>query len=326
MLVRQAVESDHQRILSFVLRDPLGWVDEQTYRQYLASGSYGPDRIWLAEDNGRVAACAVWYGSRTGGHPLILDCFWVDPDVGDRVALGAAVLEAGHGALRSNARNYPEYHLFLKPGWRQDPDTCVELEWRRRAAGSAGLTQDLERLRYEWTSDSGVKPAGRLLFSPEPEDDVFLDAFRRVAVGSLDQETREDIAHLGLESHARSKLAFYHGMRGDRAWWRIARTADGELVGFTIPSANEDFPVIGYLGVVPEQRGHGYAVELLAEATRILAAHGARKIRADTDTTNLPMATAFERAGYRNFAIRLIVRTAQPPAFPATPGDLPQTS
>ena len=102
MLVRQAVESDHQRILSFVLRDPLGWVDEQTYRQYLASGSYGPDRIWLAEDNGRVAACAVWYGSRAGDHPLILDCFWVDPDVGDRVALGAAVLQAGHSALESN--------------------------------------------------------------------------------------------------------------------------------------------------------------------------------------------------------------------------------
>ena len=326
MMVRQAVESDHERILSFVLRDPIGWVDEQTYRQYLASGSYGPDRIWLAEDNGRVVACAVWYGARPSDHSLILDCFWVDPDVGDRVALGAAVLQAGHTALQSNPPNIPEYHLFLKTGWRQDLDTCVELEWRRRAAGSAGLTQELERLRYEWTSDTGVKPPGRLLFSAEPEDDVFLDVFRRVAVGSLDQETREGVAHFGAEGQARSTLAFYHGMRGDRAWWRIARTRDGELVGVTIPSANEDFPVIGYLGVVPEQRGHGYAVELLTEATRILAAHGARKIRSDTDTTNVPMATAFERAGYRNFAVRLIVRTAQPRAFPATPADLPQTS
>ena len=257
----------------------------------------------------------------------MLDCFWVDPEVGDRVALGAAVLQAGHSALEANPPNIPEYHLFLKPGWRQDPDTCVELEWRRRAAGSAGLTQELERLRYEWTSDTGVKPpAGRLLFSPEPEDDVFLDAFRRVAVGSLDQETREDIANLGSEGQARSTLACNHGMRGDRGWWRIARTRDGELVGVTIPSANEDFPVIGYLGVVPEQRGRGYAVDLLTEATRILAAHGARTIRSDTDAANLPMASAFERAGYRNFAVRLIVRTAQPRAFPATSADLPQTS
>ena len=95
-------------------------------------------------------------------------------------------------------------------------------------------------------------------------------------------------------------------MRGDRAWWRIAHTPGGQLVGFTIPSANEDYPVIGYLGVVPEMRGHGYAVDLLAEATRILAAHGAERIRADTDATNVPMAAAFERARYRNFSVRLV--------------------
>ena len=70
--------------------------------------------------------------------------------------------------------------------------------------------------------------------------------------------------------------------------------------------SNEDNPVIGYLGVVPELRGHGYAVDLLAEATRILASHGAERIRADTDTTNLPMAVTFERARYRLFGVRLV--------------------
>ena len=86
----------------------------------------------------------------------------------------------------------------------------------------------------------------------------------------------------------------------------MAYTPDGKLVGFTIPSANEDTPVIGYLGVVPEMRGHGYARDLLAEATRILADQGASRVRADTDVTNLPMAATFDRTGYRNFAVRLI--------------------
>ncbi|RPI52033.1 MAG: GNAT family N-acetyltransferase, partial [Acidobacteria bacterium] len=110
-------------------------------------------------------------------------------------------------------------------------------------------------------------------------------------------------------------LACYRGMRGDRAWWRTAHTSDGALVGFTIPSANEDFPVIGYLGVVPEMRGHGYAVDLLAEATRILAANGADCIRADTDALNLPMAATFERAHYRNFGVRLVMSTAANPTI-----------
>jgi RimJ/RimL family protein N-acetyltransferase len=34
---------------------------------------------------------------------------------------------------------------------------------------------------------------------------------------------------------------------------------------------------------------------------------GAERIVADTDTTNVPMARAFERAGYRTFAIRLVL-------------------
>jgi len=38
----------------------------------------------------------------------------------------------------------------------------------------------------------------------------------------------------------------------------------------------------------------------------LLAEDGATCIRADTDTTNGPMAAAFERAGYRVFAIRLV--------------------
>jgi RimJ/RimL family protein N-acetyltransferase len=167
-----------------------------------------------------------------------------------------------------------------------------------------------ERLRYEWTPEAGVEPpTGRLVFSAESSDDVFLDAFRRVAVGSLDSDTREGVARLGVDGQARETLQTHRSMRGRREWWRMAYTPDGHVAGFTIPSANEDFPVIGYLGVVPEMRGHGYGHDLLAEATRIHQQEGARIIRADTDVTNAPMAAAFERTRYRNFSVRLIFRS-----------------
>jgi RimJ/RimL family protein N-acetyltransferase len=101
-------------------------------------------------------------------------------------------------------------------------------------------------------------------------------------------------------------------MPGDRSWWRLAYDGAGELVGFAIPSANGGGPVVGYLGVRPQQRGHGYSDDLLAEITHQLAAVIERgeartdQVRADTDLTNKPMAAAFERAGYRNFAVRLV--------------------
>lgn len=312
MFIRHAVESDHERILSFIRRDPINWIDAQRYRRDIVSGSYRANRIWLAEDNrGHMLACALWWSFRDSEHPLGLDCVYVADTVGDRVALGTALLQAGHAAFRSSGnRDLPELHIFLKAGWRGDPAVRAEVEWRRTVAQSAGLTEETERLRYEWTPDAGLKQSsGRLLFSREPDDNIFLDAFRRVAVGSLDQETRRGMTTLGFEPHARAMLARLRSMPGDRDWWRLARLADGTLAGFIIPSANEDNPVIAYLGVFPELRGHGYAVDLLAEASRILAAHGAERIRADTDTTNLPMAAAFERAGYRGFGVRLVFST-----------------
>jgi ribosomal protein S18 acetylase RimI-like enzyme len=57
---------------------------------------------------------------------------------------------------------------------------------------------------------------------------------------------------------------------------------------------------------VPAQRGHGYADDLLAEITWMLAETGATTVRADTDSTNTPMVASFERLGYRRFALRLV--------------------
>ena len=84
---------------------------------------------------------------------------------------------------------------------------------------------------------------------------------------------------------------------------RLARSR-----GFGIPSQNTDYPVVGYLGVLPEHRGRGYVDQILAEITRILVAEtGATAIRADTDLENRPMADAFERAGYRIHGRRLVL-------------------
>ncbi|MFD1937510.1 MULTISPECIES: hypothetical protein [Nonomuraea] len=54
----------------------------------------------------------------------------------------------------------------------------------------------------------------------------------------------------------------------------------------------------------------GYSDDLLAEITRFLAGTGAQRIGADTDVTDVPMAMGFERLGYRNFSIRLVLSAA----------------
>ena len=112
---------------------------------------------------------------------------------------------------------------------------------------------------------------------------------------------------MGAHRQARDAMRYYQGMPAPRDWWRLAYTAQGSLVGLAIPSRNADGAVVGYLGVVPEMRGNGYVDDLLAEITHLLAAEGEERIHADTDLANEPMAAAFRRAGYRNFAVRMVL-------------------
>ena len=84
-------------------------------------------------------------------------------------------------------------------------------------------------------------------------------------------------------------------MPGDRDWWRLAYTADGQLAGMILPNRNPYGAVVGYLGVLPGLRGRGYIDDLPAETTRFHAGRGEPRITATTDTTNQPMAAAFRR-------------------------------
>jgi RimJ/RimL family protein N-acetyltransferase len=169
-------------------------------------------------------------------------------------------------------------------------------------------------LQYEWSPADGVpESSGRLVFRPEPDDAVMLEVFRRIAAGSLDAETRRNVAAVGATATARKELAFYLDAPGERGWWRLAYTPDGQLAGLAIPSATPYGPNVGYLGVLPELRGNGYVDDILAEVTRLHAERGAARITATTDLGNAPMAAAFGRAGYRNMQARIVL---SPPTMP----------
>ncbi|MQA93902.1 MAG: GNAT family N-acetyltransferase [Streptosporangiales bacterium] len=298
------------RALAMPVGEPVWALDGERYRAEAALRQYRPEWTWVAEDQGRVLARAIWWGQGDSVHPLVLDCLATDDGVADRAGLAAELLTAANRAFReAGAPRPPQYNIMRLPGgWRADPQVAGAVAWRCDAAGRAGLTERTERLQYEWAPEAGVpEPSGRLEFRPEPDDEVFLDAFVRVAAGSLDAQTRAGEAADGAEATARAALAFYLDRPGKREWWRLAYTPDGALAGLAVPSATPYARNVGYLGVVPELRGRGLVSDILAEITRFQAAYGAERITATTDVDNRPMAAAFERAGYRNTETRLIL-------------------
>jgi RimJ/RimL family protein N-acetyltransferase len=257
-----------------------------TYADMAAAGQYRPGWTWVALRGGVVVARAAWWAGPNDDEPLALDWF-------DFTDVDAAVRLLRTAPLRA------EYSLMLPTGWREDPAVRRQARSRIDAATAAGLSLLVERYRYRWAPDCGVprRPA-RLEFRPEPDDAVILDVFRRVHQGSLDAHARRTIARSGLDAACQEALDYLRWKPSPRDWWRLAYDPTGDLVGLSVPSRNYGDPVIGYIGVVPEHRGHGYAYDLLVEATHMLVDEGAEHIVAGTDQTNFPMVATFARAGY----------------------------
>lgn len=258
----------------------------ESYLDMAATGQYRPEWTWVALRDDTVVARAAWWGGPGDTAPLALDWF-------DFTDAGAAVELLRTAPLRA------EYSISLPPGWRDDSAVRAQGEARIDAATKAGMSVLVERYRYRWTADCGL-PArpGRLEFRPEPDDAVILDVLRRIGEGSLDAHTRHTIATSGQEAAAQEELDLLRWLPSPRDWWRLARTASGTLVGIIVPARNHSDPIVAFVGVLPEQRGHGYAYDLLVEGTHLLVEGGATAIVAATDQTNHPMAAVFARAGY----------------------------
>jgi GNAT superfamily N-acetyltransferase len=255
------------------------------YCDIAARGNYRPANTWVALRDGVVVARAAWWGRPPDGAPAVLDWF----DFIDQEA-AVQLLRAAPGPT--------EFSLVLPAGWRDRPAVAEAAQARIAAAEAVEMKLLVERYGYRWTPYCGL-PArpGRLQFRPEPDDGVILDIFRRVHQGSLDAHARRVIAESGLDAAAAQDLEILRLLPSPREWWRLA-AVDGELVGLTVPSRNFTDPIIGYVAVLPEHRGHGYSYDLLVEATHLLVAEGADRILANTDVTNRPMAAAFAKAGY----------------------------
>jgi ribosomal protein S18 acetylase RimI-like enzyme len=140
-------------------------------------------------------------------------------------------------------------------------------------------------------------------------EDWLRGAVAQVMSDSLDESDKYAVARAGASQAVTDLFAFEqeHFEKVD-AWWRVAVDGQGHRVGFVLPVLfrsearwKEGRPqgTIFYMGVLPEFRGRGHALELLAQATRLFIAANCWSISCDTGTDNHPMVSAFRKAGYK---------------------------
>lgn len=256
---------------------------EPARSQLMAAFDEGRTRPGWCFSEGR-ARLAYWTPI-PGSEPMIVWQFEPGPD--PRVAAGLL-----RRSLRELGPRKAIHDITLPPGLDPVVDRAVEHE----ALVAAGFVMEVERLLLEWAAGSDLPDdPGRLTYRParrmDPDDVIRL--LVRISEGSLDHDTRVEVATSGAEAEARWMYDDLMARKAKPDWFVVGHLG-GSPVGLVAPDDHS----IAYIGVVPEHRGRGYVDDLLAYGTRTLAAEGLRRIVAATDVANAPTAAAFRRAGY----------------------------
>jgi len=312
LLIRPLQPGETGLFLSYRFARTAGlWETARDYEALLASGQYRPEHTWVALRDGVVVARACFWAGREDIHPMSLD--WLEAEPGpQQVELSTALLRTAHQTMRNAEGKRPDYHLFMPPGWRDDPALRAAGEARLKAAEAAGMAPFVERFTYRWSAERDGLPTRttRLKFRPADDSEV-LAILQQLLVGTLDAHDQRAVATLGIAQAAARQLEDLHWFPSPRDWWQLAYSRSGELVGLIVPARNYSQPTIGYIGVVPAQRGQGYVDDLLAEMTaRLNELAPGEAVGADTDFGNVPMARAFARAGFRIVEEHLVLTDA----------------
>ena len=279
----------------------------QPIREYLermfVQGAMRIDWCFVAEADGHfLGRLAYWASPKTGIPTDIL--FFDLPWEHDYRTIGTQLFRASLPSMRTLGATALGYVLdspSQSPQWQAFP------EQRHQLLSSLGfqIVRDTNRFAHD-LMPMREPVVGRLFYRglPDVSTDAFVTAIERVSIGTLDQLIQQQRTTNGAEGAAQMMLNILQSMEYDPAWWQLAYSQDGILIGLVMPTKSLTAGTIGYIGVVPEQRGHGYSHDLLAHGTATLHAAGIRMIRADTDVGNEPMAKAFRRAGYTQAGTR----------------------
>jgi ribosomal protein S18 acetylase RimI-like enzyme len=263
-----------------------------------------PDWCVLGIDSEAPLARAAFWTLPDGESPtdlVLIEADWDDPGL----AGGHALLAHMHELARALGASALRHHVDAPAG----PPQYQENESARvRLLTEAGYQLDRDGLR--WLVTAAVAPAPRgapsLAFRDltQTGEEAFVEALAATYEGTRDSILTRHIEERGLLEAARSDFSDYQQLDYLPEWWRLAYTDDGELAGVVMAARNPSSAVIAHVGVVPSQRGQGYAAALVRHGTDLLIAAGAGEIRGDCDSDNVAMVKAFERAGWERIARR----------------------
>ena len=260
--------------------------------------NYGQNvQRWLAKGFVVESDCYVFIN---GGVPIGGVCFCDDTEEA-REILDFALVD-----IPSNGHEYltEAIRQATKPGTRKisynlynDTEQYAQLQKLFR---KAGFIVEQEKLRYLYKGAIPPTCPQSLRFKTVAEigEELFVEMVEIVTADTLDGLMAADALRLGARKAAQEYVDGLKQLDFNPDWWRLGYVGD-TAVGLILPQRfDEKVGCINYVGVVPEHRGKGYGLPLLAEGTRILIENGVTEIIADIDKANRPLAAQLMQLGY----------------------------
>lgn len=284
----------------------------EEFRTRYASVKSRPEWCFVAEEKpeegGGVIGCVGYRAPQSHGDQerapdeiILFDLLL--PWQSDYLKVGTALLRESLARLEERGVQSLRFEFASADFWdeQERPNPCAE-PWRQ-IASHLGMALHQEKVSFRHIGPPlslASHPPLVLRSLDEVGQSAYVDAIERVSTGTLDTIDRQNIARFGAKAAAEHFFdSIADGMDYEPRLWKLAYTPDGSLVGLVAPVKMWGaLGTLGYIGVVPEQRGKGYVDDLLREGNAALAAEGIGRIVADTDIANVPMQRAFLRAGY----------------------------
>lgn len=277
----------------------------QAYLTRMVEGHSSLLAWWfIALENDQIVGRLAYAGERGSLSPSYL-AFVQLPWNGEYEQIGQLL-------IRESLQHLSRFNLTTIECFIDEPSSlyCASVcPLLRSVLAQTGFHATIGRLRFEWTSGIPLSsPPSRLLFRTLQQvgEETFVAILARILHATLDHASGQRCQEVGPQQAAWEQFRDEqrYQKRWEAHWWQVGYEPSGEPVGVVMPSENNTCPNIGYIGVVPEQRGKRYSDDLLIQGTRLLIAEGVTRILAETDQQNVPMADAFRRCGYHQFAAR----------------------
>lgn len=248
--------------------------------------------LFVAEKNGEFIARILYFSPL--GNPKDLSTF------------ALSIPWAAENYLKTGTKLLEESLLKLKEDGVMQVEHRVDSDYRhlektKALMGALNIPLIQEKKGMFYRKDEIPQVPGRLKFRSitETGEEEFIEAIECVTRETLD---KVDLLSIEKYGERQAALNYFNGLRHidfRPEMWLLAYDETGRGAGLVVAQQFDgETGAINYIGVFPEQRGHGYVKDLIAKSTAILKKVGVKRIIADIDKENFPMENGLTKAGY----------------------------